>query len=179
MDVGDKIDELAQTLLVQGEAGVILGQHPLEGGVVALHSDHGLVHELADRGLAGVLLELRPAGLGWHPEDSLRSVFVRVLGVGTQVALGLEASAVGLKSVGDVLEEDKPQHDMLILGGVHGAAQGVSGRPELGLEAQCSTVLFTPLHDSSLFLRVLPHSSTPAIFGVSEATLRTRLRVSR
>jgi hypothetical protein len=41
-----------------------------------------------------------------------------------------------LKGVGDVLQEDKPQDDVLVLRRVHGAAQGVGRVPELGLEAQ-------------------------------------------
>jgi hypothetical protein len=36
-----------------------------------------------------------------------------------------------LEGVGDVLEEDKPQHDVFVLGGVHLAAQGVGHLPKL------------------------------------------------
>ena len=37
-----------------------------------------------------------------------------------------------LEGIGDVLEEDQPEDDMLVFGGVHGAAQGVGHLPELG-----------------------------------------------
>jgi hypothetical protein len=35
-----------------------------------------------------------------------------------------------LEGVGDVLEEDQAEHDMLVLGGVHAAAQRVGHLPE-------------------------------------------------
>ncbi len=40
-----------------------------------------------------------------------------------------------LEGVGDVLEEDQAEDDVLVLGGVHGAPQGIGGLPELGLQA--------------------------------------------
>jgi hypothetical protein len=40
-----------------------------------------------------------------------------------------------LEGVGDVLQEDQTQDDVLVFGGIHGAPQGVGGLPELGLQA--------------------------------------------
>jgi len=40
-----------------------------------------------------------------------------------------------LEGVGDVLEEDQVEDDVLVLGGVHAAAQGVGHLPELGFVA--------------------------------------------
>ena len=80
LDVADEVDELAQPLLVEGGAGVVLGQHVLERGVVALDAGHGAVHELADGGLARLGLQMSPAGLRRHPEDVLGDVLVAVLG---------------------------------------------------------------------------------------------------
>ena len=68
-DVADQVDELAEALLVERRAGVVLGQHALERGVVALDGDHGVVDELADGRLLGLGLEVRPARLRRHPED--------------------------------------------------------------------------------------------------------------
>ena len=70
-DVADQVDELAQALLVQARVGVVLGQHALEGRVVALDGQHGVVDGLADGRLLGVGLEVGPAGLPGHPEDVL------------------------------------------------------------------------------------------------------------
>jgi hypothetical protein len=50
-------------------------------------------------------------------------VFVRVLRVGALVALGVECGVLLLEGIGDVLEKDKPEHDMLLLGGIHRTAQ--------------------------------------------------------
>jgi len=136
VDARDEVDELSQALLVERGAGVVLGEHALQGGVVALDRGHRLVHQFADVRLTRVLLKLRPASLGGHPEDVLRPVLVGVLWVGALVALGFELGVMGLEGVGDVLKEDEPQHNVLVLGGIHRAAQGVGGGPELSLEAQ-------------------------------------------
>ena len=88
LDVADHADELAEPLLVEGRAGVVLGRHVLERRVVALDRGHGVVDELADGGLPGLCLEMAPARLVRDPEDVLRAVLVRVLRIG---ALGLLA----------------------------------------------------------------------------------------
>ncbi len=44
-DVADQIDELAEPLLVETGAGVVLGQHALERGVVALDRAHRVVDD--------------------------------------------------------------------------------------------------------------------------------------
>ena len=130
-DVGDEVNELPKALLVQGGPGVVPGEYTLERGVVALNGLHRLVHDLSDGSLAGVLLKPRPAGLGRHPEDVLGAVLVGVLRV--SVGLLCKALLVLLKGIGDVLEENQPQDDVLVLCGVHRAAQGVGHLPELGL----------------------------------------------
>ena len=134
-DVADVVDEPAEAALVKRGARVVLGQHALERGVVALDGLHGLVHELADRGLFGLALEVRPACLRWHPENIDRAVLVGVLGVGTLCLFRDKLGVLLLEGIGDVLQEDEAQHDVLVLGGVHGAAQGVGHLPELGLVA--------------------------------------------
>ena len=89
----------------------------------------------ADGGLVGLILaDNRPAGVGRHPEDVLGAVLVRVLGV---CALRPHLSSTScawrfLEGVGDVLEEDEAEDDVLVLGGVHAAAEGVGHAPELG-----------------------------------------------
>jgi hypothetical protein len=85
--------------------------------------------------LAGLLFQMRPARLGRHPEDAECAVLVRILGIGAFRALGFEMSVLLLEGVGDVLEEDEAEHDMLVLGCVHAAAQSVSHLPQLGLIA--------------------------------------------
>ena len=75
-DVADQVDELAEPLLVEAGAGVVLGQHALERGLSRSMAHHGVVDDLADRGLRRVGLEVRPARLLRHPEDVLGAVFV-------------------------------------------------------------------------------------------------------
>ena len=138
-DVADHVDELAETLLVQRRPGVVLGQHVLEHRVVALDTGHRAVDELADGGLARLGLEMAPTGFRRHPKDVLGPVLVRVLRVGALVLLRDEAGMPLLEGVGNVLEEDQPEDDMLVLGRVHRAAQGVGHLPELGLIARRGT----------------------------------------
>ena len=45
-----------------------------------------------------------------------------------------------LEGVGDVLEEDEAEHDVLVLGGVHVGAQRVGGLPQLALKAEVRAV---------------------------------------
>ena len=135
-DVANEVDQLAEALLVQRGAGVVLGQHALEGRVVAFDGGYGVVHALADRWLLRLGLQVRPARLGRDPEDVLGAVSVGVFGVGALVALGLEPGVLFLESVGDVLEEDEAEDDVLVFGGVHRAAQGVGHPPKLCFVAQ-------------------------------------------
>ena len=57
----DEVDKLAETLLVESSAAVLIGQYALERRVVALDSSHRVVHELADGGLLSLGLQVRPA----------------------------------------------------------------------------------------------------------------------
>ena len=109
-------------------------QYVPEGRAVALDGGHGVVDVTAYGGLVRLGLELRPAGLGRHPEDVLSDVFVAVLG-GLFTPFGEQVSVALLEGVGDVLQEDQSKDDVLVLGGVHASTQGVGHLPELGLVA--------------------------------------------
>ncbi len=69
------------------------------------------------------------------------AVLVGILGIGALRALGLELGVAFLEGVGDVLEEDQAEDDVLVLGGVHVVAQRVGGGPELRLEADGGAVV--------------------------------------
>ena len=70
-------------------------------------------------GLPRLGLEMGPARLGRHPEDVLGGVLVSVLRVGALGPLGFEPGVHLLEGVGDVLQEDKTEDDVLVLGSVH------------------------------------------------------------
>ena len=135
-DVAHQVDELAEPLLVEAGAGVVLRQHALEAGLSRSMAIMASSTMLADGRLRRVGLEVRPARLLRHPEDVDGAVLVRVLGVGPLGPLALQLGVLLLERVGDVLEEDQAEHDVLVLGGVHVVAQGVGGGPQLGLEAK-------------------------------------------
>jgi hypothetical protein len=97
-------------------------------------------------GELGAGLEVRPAGLLGHPEDVGGEVLVLVLGVGPGVVAlaGDELGVVLLEGVGDVLEEDQAEDDVLVLRRVHVVAELVGGEPELGLEAEVGAGVPSP-----------------------------------
>ncbi len=80
--------------------------------------------------------EMRPSRLRRHPEDVERAVLVGILGIGAFAARGLELGVLLFEGVRDVLEEDQPEHDVLVLGGIHAPAEGISCLPELGFEPE-------------------------------------------
>ncbi len=137
LDRRDDVDQFAEALLVEAGSGVVLGEDPFETRVVALDGDHCVVHDLAYGGLLGARLKMRPTGLGGYPEDILGFVFVWVFGIRALVVAltGEELSAMFLERVGDVLDEDEAEDDVLVFCRVHVVAQLVGGEPELGLKA--------------------------------------------
>ncbi len=135
LDVADQVDQLAEARLVERGAGVVLRQHAFERRVVAFDGGHGVVHDLPDRGLPGLRPQVRPARLARDPKDVLGAVLIRVLGVGAVGLLCDKLCVVLLEGIRDVLEEDETEHDMLVFGGVHAAAQGVGHAPQLGFVA--------------------------------------------
>src|SRR5690606_12775729 len=95
---------------------------------------HGVVDKGADLGALGIGLEVGPAGALGNPEHVVRQVLVLVLG-GFRV-FGQQLGVAGLEGIGDVLEEDQPQGDVLVVAGLHVAAQFVGGLEQFGLEAE-------------------------------------------
>src|SRR5690606_5823903 len=88
----------------------------------------------------------RPSSFGRHPENVLGPVLVRVLRVSALSLLSLVAGMMFLKGVGDVLQEDEAENNVLVLGRVHRSAQGVTHLPELRFIADvCGMIPFRPL----------------------------------
>jgi len=57
-DIADEIDQLAEPLLVEARAGVVLWQDRFERKVVALDRRHRVIDDLADRGLGRGALQI-------------------------------------------------------------------------------------------------------------------------
>jgi len=103
-----------------------LGSTLLSCRVVAFDAGHGVIHELADGAMLDLRLQMRPTCLGRHPEDVLRAVLIRVLKVVALRLFGLKNSVLFLEGIGDVLEKNNAEDDVLVFGGIHAAAQCVS-----------------------------------------------------
>ncbi len=134
-DVADQVDELAEALLVEAGAGVVLGQHALERGVVALDGGHRVVDQLADGGLRGAGLAGADQRASFGTQKMLTARYSSGSSGSAPCAFcGFELGVLGLEGVGDVLEEDQAEDDVLVLGRVHVVAERVGGCPELGLQ---------------------------------------------
>jgi hypothetical protein len=143
-DLGDRAEQRAELRGLERRPRVDLRQHATELlGVVALDRVERPVDPLADVGLRGGGEQPREARLLRDPEDVLGDVLVAVLEdraplvlalgevVGVRRVAGrlLEPGAAALEGVGDVLEEEQSQDEVLVLGGLDAPAQPV-GRLE-------------------------------------------------
>ena len=72
-------------------------------------------------------------------------VLVRVFWICALLLLGFKLRVLVLEGVGDVLQEDQSEDDVLVLGGVHVVAQGVGGFPKLLLEAEVRAAVLLAL----------------------------------
>ncbi len=77
-------------------------------------------------------------------QKTFSAVFVSVLGVraGAVTLTGDQLCAVLLAGVGNVLEEDQPEDNVLVFSGVHVAAQLVGREPKFRFEAEGSGGVF-------------------------------------
>ena len=133
LDIGEEVHHIAEHALVELLAREVLGEDALEGVVLGLYLPHCVVDDLADlRGMRRGCYGL-PAGISGDPEDALRLVLVAVLL--KALALGHELGVLLLESVGDVLQEDEPEHHVLVFGRVDVAAHPIGSLPDLLLEA--------------------------------------------
>ena len=126
-----------------------LVEDALELGVLDLDQRQRVVDALADVGLLGGGTQRFPACGPGHPEDIDLAVVVAVFqlrlddisqqgrrAAGQEVLVGRigeafrQLVAFGTEGVGDVLDEDEAEHQVLVLGGVHVGAQLVGGGPE-------------------------------------------------
>ncbi len=76
------------------------------------------------------------------------------------------ASLPGLERVGDVLEEEQAKDHVLVLGGVHRAAQLVCGGPESVFKSDARFLRFRFCHDYSS--RNHPANRTFAFFALGQ-----------
>ena len=98
----------------------------------------------------------------------------------------VELGVLGLEGVGDVLEEDQAEDDVLVLGRVHVVAQRVGRGPELRLEAEIGAVAaifgcllrlfrhYSPLGAIVAQARRIRH----AVVTVQASSLMTRLSLT-
>src|SRR5690606_25046294 len=72
------------------------------------------------------------------PEHVVREVLVLVLG--SLCIFRQQRLVLSLKGVGDVLQKNEPERDVLVVAWLHVAAQLVSGLEKISLEAEAASV---------------------------------------
>src|SRR5688500_7794733 len=83
-----------------------------------------------------------PARFGWHPENTQRAVLVRIFGVGALRFLDFQLRVLLLERVGNVLEKKQTEDNVLVLGGIHAAAQRVRHLPKLGFVTDIGSIVW-------------------------------------
>ncbi|MCY1296253.1 hypothetical protein D9M70_456280 [compost metagenome] len=144
-DGGDQIHQLAELAVRQLGAGIALVEDVFQLGVFRLDGGQGLVDALADIHLLGGGANRLPACRFRHPEhvdltvvvavfqlgiERLRVVVAKVVVIVLVGQLAFQLDAAAGEAVGNVLEEDQPKHNVLVLGGIHIGAQLVGSSPE-------------------------------------------------
>src|ERR1051325_3883702 len=138
-DCSNKVDEFAETILVERWPRVLLWQNAFEPRVIALDRDHRVIDDLSDSRLLRAVLKVCPPRRSRYPENVLRLVFILVFGVGA-FFFG-EFGVLLLEGIGNVLQKDQTEDDMLVLGCVHVGTEFVGSEPELVLEPNISRVV--------------------------------------
>ena len=97
------------------------------------------VGQLVDDAMAGIERD-NPALKGVLPKDYARPALDKqrlgqLIDMISNIQVGDEGGMALLEGVRDVFEEDEAEDDVLVLGGVHAAAQGVGHLPELSFVA--------------------------------------------
>src|SRR5258705_11364298 len=101
-----------------------------------------------------------PARLRRQPKNIQRAVLVRVFGVSALRLLRFELGVLLFESIRDVFEKDQTKNDVLVLRGVHAAAQRIGHLPKLLLVADgCAVVLRLFFRLSHSFLDRIPKLS--------------------
>ena len=157
-DCGDEIHQFPQAAWLQLGPPKAPVQLAAKNLVVVLNHHQGGIDAGADVGLLGLGPQHLPAGGLRHPEDVVLFVVVAIvqscLVFGRVIAHvvvrggvadpGQHGGLVLREGVGDELQEDQPQHQMLIFGRIHLSPQFVCTRPEHGLEILGGCFLLGP-----------------------------------
>ena len=140
-DVGEKIDHLTQPSLVQLRTGKVFRQNVLQALVVLLNRAHGFVNRRADFRCVCLGGNVTPPRALRHKENPLGGVLVDILL--EAVAFRDKLAVLFLEAVGDVFEENQPQHHIFVFRGVHIPAQYARGVPYLFFKADVGGCFFS------------------------------------
>ena len=129
-NVADQVDDLPEPLLVEPRPRKSFGNTPFRDGLSRSIAVMASSTSVPNSGLRRARFQVRPTCFLRHPEDIYGAVLVGVFGVGALCFLRFEFGVLRLEGIGDVLEEDQAENNMLVLRRVHIVTQRVGRRPE-------------------------------------------------
>ncbi len=138
-------------------AGKAFVEDALQAGVVLLDGDESVIDPFADVGLLGLVADVLPACRFRHPEDIRHRVEIAVFQQMFELAgfadekltvrvgeFPLQLVEAFIEGVGDVLEEDEAEDDMLVFSGIHVRPQLVGSRPECFVQVLVHALCLNP-----------------------------------
>lgn len=132
-DIREQINHIAQPALVEFGTSEILRENIFQSLILLLDRPHRIVYHLAYFGRVRLGRNPLPAGFGRDIEDIFGRIFVLVLL--ESFALGDKLPVFRFELIGNIFQENKPQHNGLVLRCVDIAAHLVRGLPYFPLKA--------------------------------------------
>ena len=139
LNVGEQVNHITQTALVQFGTSEVLGEDILQSLVFFFDRSHSIVDHGADFGSVRLGSNDAPAGSFGYEENAFGNVFVHIFL--KTVAFFNELLILFVEAVRNVLEENKSQNDGFVFGCVDVTAQHTRCVPYLFFKANAGCIV--------------------------------------
>ena len=139
LNVGEQVNHITQTALVQFGTSEVLGEDILQSLVFFFDRSHCIVDHGADFGSVRLGSNDAPAGSFGYEENAFGNVLIHIFL--KTVAFFHELLVLFVEAIGNVLEENQSQNDGFIFGCVDVAAQHTRCVPYLFFKADAGCIV--------------------------------------
>jgi len=168
-DIGDQVDETFHLHRLNAAASVVAGELALEVRVITLDCKDRIVDQRGDVWSGSLILKIRPSRFLRHPKDALSRILVAGFKQAVELFArnavfrqpGLQFVTTAFEAVGNVLEEQQAQNNVLVLGGIDLSTEGVGGLPQSVGVVQVAGHYVVVRHQDSLCCRALESQCRP------------------
>ena len=116
LDIGEEVNYIAHTTLVQLRTGIVTWQYTSQFGVLLLYQQQRIINGLSNLRSMRLLYNVTPTGTLRYKEDSaLVCTFVFILIFRVCIFIFLQFLILRLKLIADILQEYLSQHHTLLL----------------------------------------------------------------